>query len=167
MIHFITGGVRSGKSRHAMELAKSLSDNPVYLATARRWDDDFDERIEKHAADRDDSWELIEKEREIGEVDFSKRVVVIDCVTLWLTNYWMDTNQHMDDSLDFFKKDVDGLLRQDATFIVISNELGMGLHAENETGRKFADLQGWANQYVADKAEKATFMVSGLPINIK
>ena len=150
-----------------MRLAKSLSDHPVYLATARRWDDDFEKRIQRHVSDRDESWELIEKEREIGEMDFSKKVVVIDCVTLWLTNYWVDTKQDADESLRLFKKDIDSLLEQEGTFIIISNELGMGLHAESESGRKFADLQGWANQYVAKKSEKATFMVSGLPINLK
>ena len=167
MIYYISGGARSGKSRYAMRLAKSLSENPIYLATARLWDADFKQRINRHKTDRDDSWEVIEKEKNLFEIDFTLRVVVVDCITLWLTNYWMDLHQNMNTALSEFKNETDKLVLQDATFIFISNEIGMGLHPHEEKSRKFVDLQGWANQYVADKADKAIFMVSGLPIEVK
>jgi len=150
-----------------MKLAKSLSQKPIYVATARRWDIDFEERIDRHTADRDDSWEVIEKDTKLYELDFTNRAVVIDCITLWLTNYWVDTKQNVDSSLESFKKEIDLLVNQDATFIFISNELGMGLHPHEELSRKFVDLQGWANQYVAQKVDKAIFMVSGLPMILK
>ena len=66
-----------------------------------------------------------------------------------------------------FKEEIDQLAKKSTTWIIISNELGMGVHADSDSGRRFTDLQGWANQYVAQKAEKATFMVSGLPLTVK
>jgi adenosylcobinamide kinase/adenosylcobinamide-phosphate guanylyltransferase len=92
---------------------------------------------------------------------------VIDCVTLWLTNFFLDCNYHIEDSLQSFKKEIEHLNTLSGTYIIVSNEIGMGVHAETEIGRKFTDLQGWANQYVASCAEEAIFMVSGLPLYLK
>ena len=167
MIILITGGTRSGKSNHAQLLACSMSANPVYIATARRWDKEFENRIERHQNDRDERWETIEEERLVSTVPIEGKVVVIDCVTLWLTNFFMDSGNNTEASLIQFKNEIDLLSEMQATIIIISNELGMGLHAETETGRKFTDLQGWANQYIAAKASKVVFMVSGIPVLIK
>ena len=90
MIYYITGGTRSGKSSYAQKLALSLSDNPVYLATARKWDADFEQRIKRHQEDRDERWENIEEERHPSNLSLQGRVVVLDCVTLWLTNFFSD-----------------------------------------------------------------------------
>jgi adenosylcobinamide kinase/adenosylcobinamide-phosphate guanylyltransferase len=167
MIYYITGGTRSGKSSYAQKLALSLSDNPVYLATARKWDDDFKNRIKRHQQDRDERWENIEEEKNPSKLALQGRVVVLDCVTLWLTNFFSDTKYHVDDTLSLIKEEVDQLALIDATWIIISNEIGMGMHADTEIGRKFADLQGWINQHIAAKADKAIFMVSGLPLDLK
>lgn len=167
MVYYITGGARSGKSAYAQELALSLSSNPIYLATARNWDADFDQRIKRHQNDRDERWENIEEEKYPAKIDFTNRVVVLDCVTLWLTNFYVDTKYDIEASLSQIKVAFDEMVKQEATFIIISNELGMGLHADTESGRKFTDLQGWANQYIAKKADKAIFMVSGLPWVLK
>jgi adenosylcobinamide kinase/adenosylcobinamide-phosphate guanylyltransferase len=167
MIIFITGGARSGKSRYAQEMALQLSPSPVYLATARIWDTDFQERINRHKAERGPEWTNFESYRDLHLLPLQNQVVVIDCVTLWLTNYFTDLENDLEKSLAAFKQEMDQLCAMEATFIIISNELGMGLHASNEIGRKFTDLQGWANQYVAAKAEKAIFMVSGLPLYLK
>lgn len=167
MMYYITGGARSGKSSYAQELALSLSDSPVYLATARHWDDNFEERIERHKNDRDERWALLEEETQPGKLNLEKKVVVLDCITLWLTNLFVDFKNDIDKSLTFFKNEIDRLEEKNATFIIISNELGMGMHAETEIGRKFTDLQGWANQYIAKKADKAVFMVSGIPLILK
>ncbi len=167
MIYYITGGARSGKSAYAQQLALELSVNPIYLATARNWDADFDQRIKRHQSDRDNRWENIEEEKYPSKIDFKNRIVVLDCVTLWLTNFYVDTKYDIEEALMQIKIEIDALGKQDATFIIISNELGMGLHADTESGRKFTDLQGWTNQYIAKKANKAIFMVSGLPIVLK
>ncbi len=167
MIYYITGGTRSGKSSYAQQLALSLSDNPVYLATARKWDDDFKDRIKRHQQDRDERWENIEEEKNPSKLALKGRVVVLDCVTLWLTNFFSDAKYNVDDTLSLIKEEFDQLAKIDATWIIISNEIGMGMHADTEIGRKFADLQGWINQHIAAKADRAIFMVSGLPLNLK
>ena len=167
MIYYITGGARSGKSSYAMKMALDLSKNPVYVATARRWDGNFQDRIKHHEKGRDERWTTIEEELQISKLDLENRVVVIDCVTLWLTNFFVDFRQDVNKCLDAFKKEINKLQVKNATFIIVSNEIGMGVHAETEAGRKFTDLQGWANQYVAELADKAVFLVSGLPITLK
>jgi adenosylcobinamide kinase / adenosylcobinamide-phosphate guanylyltransferase len=166
-IIFITGGARSGKSRYAQQLALELSESPVYLATARHWDEDFKKRIQRHQSERDERWTSIEEEKYISKLSLSGKVVVMDCVTLWLTNFFTDTKYDIESSLQQCKDEIDGLNSVNNTFIIISNELGMGMHADTELGRKFTDLQGWLNQYIAQKADKVVFMVSGIPLTIK
>ena len=165
--YYITGGARSGKSSHAQKLALSLSNNPIYIATARKWDAEFQKRIDRHQSDRDDRWESIEAEKHLSLLDLSNRVAVIDCVTLWLTNFFVDTQYDIEASLKAFKSEIQSLAQQNTTLIIISNEIGMGVHAETEIGRKFTDLQGWANQYLGQLADEVTFMVSGIPMKIK
>ena len=164
---FITGGARSGKSRYAQELALELSQAPVYLATARHWDDDFKKRIQRHQSERDERWTSIEEEKYISKLSLNGKVIVMDCVTLWLTNFFTDTKYDIESSLQQCKDEINGLDTVNNTFIIISNELGMGMHADTEIGRKFTDLQGWLNQYIAQKANKVVFMVSGIPVVIK
>lgn len=163
-IIFITGGVRSGKSRHAQEIALSLSNNPVYLATARKWDEDFVQRIQKHQHDRDERWTNIEEEKHFSSLPLDERVVVIDCITLWLTNFFVDMDNDIHQCLAAVEKEIRLLKQRPGTFIIITNEIGMGLHADSPVGRKFADLQGWTNQLIARQADEAIFMVSGRPI---
>lgn len=167
MICFITGGARSGKSRYAGQLAKSLSEHPVYVATARIWDEDFRRRVDRHITDRDEHWTVIEEEEHIGKIDYTGKVTVIDCLTLWLANFFADHKGKIDRCLELAKSELEAIDERNGTVIIISNELGMGLHAETESGRKFTDLQGWINQYVAEKADKVILMVSGIPITIK
>ncbi|OLY93790.1 adenosylcobinamide kinase /adenosylcobinamide-phosphate guanylyltransferase [Cnuella takakiae] len=169
MIHFITGGARSGKSRYAQELALGLSQNPVYLATAKQPQNDaeFSERIHRHQADRDERWTTLEEPLYPSQQALQGKVVVIDCVTLWLTNIGGRHRYNAAPTLSDLQKEVDALAALEGHFFIISNELGMGLHANTEIGRRFTDLQGWANQYIAAKADKVSFMVSGLPLHLK
>lgn len=164
----ITGGARSGKSGYAQKQALILSQNPVYVATAKRYDDEeFNNRINRHVTDRDERWTTIEEQLTINSLELDNKVVVIDCVTLWLTNFFSVHKYDVEHSLNAMKKEIDALLLKKARFFIITNELGMGVHAETETGRKFTDLQGWANQYIAARAGKVVFMVSGIPLTIK
>lgn len=167
MVYYITGGERSGKSSYAQQLAESLSKAPYYLATSRIWDKDFQKRVDRHVSDRDERWTTIEEEKNISSVIPKNSTVVIDCVTLWLTNFYVDTKNDVQESLALAKKEIDKLVEIDATIIIISNEIGMGLHAQTEVGRNFTELQGWVNQYIAKKSDEATFMVSGLPLKLK
>lgn len=167
MIYYITGGERSGKSGYAQNLALELSNSPYYLATSRVWDGDFEKRVERHISDRDERWTTIEEEKHLGSLDLKGKTVVVDCVTLWLTNWYVDTKNDVEQCLEKGKKELEKLFQQKANIIIISNEIGMGIHAQTEVGRKFTELQGWMNQYIAPKADKATFMVSGLPMTLK
>lgn len=167
MIFYITGGERSGKSSHAQNLALSLSNTPKYIATSRIWDDDHKKRIDRHIADRDERWTSIEEEKVLSKMINPKDIVVIDCVTLWLTNFFIDTKNDIEKSLELAKTEFNKLLDIDATIIIISNEIGMGVHAQTDVGRKFTELQGWMNQHIAKHADKATMMVSGIPLTLK
>ena len=86
MIHYVSGGQRSGKSAYAMALATQLSTQPVYLATSRIWDSQHHARIRRHQDDRDETWRTIEEEIHLSRHDLRHQTVVMDCVTLWLTN---------------------------------------------------------------------------------
>ncbi|MGE4585793.1 MAG: bifunctional adenosylcobinamide kinase/adenosylcobinamide-phosphate guanylyltransferase [Mangrovibacterium sp.] len=166
-VTFITGGARSGKSSFAQQLAEQRSGRPVYLATARIMDADFARRVERHRADRGPQWETVEQGKWLSTVVPEGRTVVVDCLTLWLTNFFFDLEQDVDKTLEQARTEWTALLEKKADLIVVSNELGMGVHPENELARKFADVQGWMNQYVARRAGEVYLMVSGIAVKIK
>ena len=95
------------------------------------------------------------------------RVVVIDCVTLWCTNFFMEFDSNVASSLEAVKKEFDKFTQQDATFIFVTNEIGWGGVSENKLQRKFTDLQGWTNQDIASHADDVYLMASGIPVKIK
>ena len=166
-IILITGGQRSGKSSKAEELALSLSENPVYMATAHVWDEEFRERVRRHQERRGPQWTIIEEETALSKHDMTGRVVVIDCVTLWLTNFFFANESNTDISIELAKAEFDAFTSKDATYIFVTNEIGSGGVSDNALQRKFTDLQGWMNQYIAQKADEVILMVSGIAVNIK
>ncbi len=166
-IIMITGGTRSGKSHFAQEMALKLSRQPIYLATSRIWDDEHLARIRRHQADRGPEWINMEEEKQLSKHDFNGQVVLVDCVTLWLTNYFFDNQSDTELSLKQAKAEFDLLTTQEATFIFVTNEIGLGGHAVNDLQRHFTDLQGWMNQFIAQKAQEVYWMVSGIDVKIK
>ena len=168
-ITFITGGARSGKSSYAQNQALLLSDNPAYIATAKVYENDheFKDRVQRHQSDRDERWTSIEEQLYVHKLQLNNRIIVIDCVTLWLTNFFSLFKYDVQQSLNAFKQEIDIISKTNNRFFIISNEIGMGIHAETEIGRKFTDLQGWANQYIASKANKVVLMISGIPLVVK
>ena len=173
-IILITGGQRSGKSQYAERLALSLSPNPVYVATAHIWDDEFRQRVEKHQERRGPEWTNIEEEKFLSRHDLTGRVAVIDCITLWCTNFFTPVdsqlstvNSQLSTILTALKAEFDRFTQQDATFIFVTNEIGSGGVSDNAVQRKFTDLQGRMNQYVAQHADEVTLMVCGIPVKIK
>ena len=166
-IILITGGQRSGKSSKAEELALSLSENPVYMATAHVWDEEFRERVRRHQERRGPQWTNIEEEMTLSKHDMTGRVVVIDCVTLWLTNFFFANDSNTDVSLEQAKAEFDKFTEAEATYIFVTNEIGSGGVSDNAIQLKFTDLQGWMNQYIAQKADEVILMVSGISVNIK
>ena len=167
-IVLITGGERSGKSAYAEQLALSLSPTPVYMATAHPWDEEFRERIRRHQERRGPQWTNIEEERELSRHDVEGRVVLVDCLTLWATNYFFEREaETVDKVLDELKAEFDRFTHQDATFIFVTNEIGMGGVSPNAVQRRFTDLMGWLNQYVASQADEVVLMVSGISLKVK
>jgi adenosylcobinamide kinase/adenosylcobinamide-phosphate guanylyltransferase len=166
-IILITGGQRSGKSTKAEELALSLSPNPVYLATAHIWDDEFRERVRRHQERRGPQWTNIEEELLLSRHDLTDRVAVIDCVTLWLTNFFFANDSDVEKSLESAKREFDAFTAHDAIFIFVTNEIGLGGVSDNAIQRRFTDLQGWMNQYIAARADEVILIVSGIPVTIK
>ena len=148
-IILITGGARSGKSSYAEKMALKLSPNPIYMATARVWDEEFRQRVIKHQQARGPEWTNIEEEKELSKYDVTGKVILIDCVTLWCTNYFFEYQGNVKQALELAKQEFDRFTTQEATFIFVTNEIGMGGTSENELQRKFTDMQGWLNQYVA------------------
>lgn len=166
-IILITGGQRSGKSSYAEKLALSLSPAPVYMATSRIWDEEFRQRVIKHQERRGSEWTNIEEEKELSRHSLEGRVILIDCVTLWCTNFFFDLDADVDAALQAVQQEFDRFTRQNATFIFVTNEIGSGAVSENVLQRRFTDLQGWANQYIASKADRVVWMISGIPVSIK
>lgn len=165
-IILITGGARSGKSRYAEQLARSLTSNPVYVATAHIWDKEFGERVRRHQERRGPEWTTIEEEKQLSRHNLEGRVAVIDCITLWCTNYFFEMKD-VDATLDALKDEFDRFTTPEATYIFVTNEIGMGGVSDNDVQRRFTDLQGWMNQYVASKADEVVLMVAGIPVKIK
>lgn len=162
-IILITGGQRSGKSEYAERLALSLSDTPIYMATAHICDEEFRKRVRLHQERRGPQWTNIEEEKHLSHHDVQGRVVLIDCCTLWLTNFFTDTMESIKEVADEF----DRFTAQDATFIFVTNEIGMGGTSSNAAQRRFTDLLGWLNQHIAAVADEVVLMVSGISVKVK
>lgn len=189
----VTGGQRSGKSSFAEKMALKLShsesisgkvSSPVYLATAHIWDAEFAKRVNNHKSRRGACWTNIEEERYLSNHDFEGRVVLVDCLTLWATNFFFDLSsgagegeengngvskgeEIVNKTLELLKAEFLQLIKQDATFIFVTNEIGMGGVPENFVQRKFTDLLGWFNQFVAEQCDTVYLMTCGIPMKIK
>ena len=171
-ILLITGGQRSGKSTYAEQLTLKMSDHPIYIATARVCDEEFADRVAHHQSRRGPQWTNIEEERHLSRHDLKGRVVLVDCITLWCTNFMFnavkeDELPDINRVLEEVKAEFDRLVSQEATFIFVTNEIGSGGVSTNPLQRRFTDLQGWVNQYVAARADTVVLMVSGIPVTIK
>ena len=157
----------------AERMALSLADNPVYMATAHIWDDEFRQRVRLHQQRRGPQWTNIEEERQLSRHDVSGRVVVIDCITLWCNNFFFDRTKadweqpSVEEALAAVQAEFDRFTSQDATFIFVTNEIGSGGVSTDAVQRRFTDLEGWMNQYVASRADEVILMVSGIAVKIK
>ncbi len=172
-IILVTGGQRSGKSVYAEQLALQHSDTPLYIATARVWDDEMRHRVRLHQERRGPCWTTIEQDGELGGIDIGGRVALIDCVTHWCTNRYLDMSGPdgaLPDSSDVqaaLKRDFDRFTSQEGTFIFVTNEIGCGGISDNAMMRQFTDVQGMMNQYIASTADEVVLMVSGIAVKIK
>ena len=154
-----------------MTLAEDISrENRVYVATCVPYDDEMKDRVRKHQDERDDTWKTVESALHLpGTVrkeGSSADVILIDCLTLWVTNMLM--NDFEDESIE---KEVfsliDEIKKTPCPVILVSNEVGAGIVPENSLARKFRDIAGFVNQKVAKSADKVVWMVAGIPVEIK
>ncbi len=172
-ITFVIGGVRSGKSRYAVEYAKASQRHVTFIATARAADDEMKERIKTHQASRPPEWDLIEETTDMASViknlnkkHARKEVVIVDCLGLYITNLFMD--DHSDESMIRNMSDfLDACLVSQHDIFIVSNEVGQGIVPEHLLGRRFRDVLGLSNQMIARKADKVIVMQCGIPVTIK
>ena len=167
MIHLITGGQRSGKSEFAEKLILTKTTQPVYLATSRVWDDNHRKRIKAHKIRRGNNWHNIEEEKFLSKHDLNGRVVLLDCITLWLNNFFFDNEENDEKTISEAKEELNKIFSQNCDWIIVTNELGLGGHPGNEIALRFNDIQGFINQYIAEKADVVTMVISGIPMEIK
>lgn len=166
-IILVTGGQRSGKSQFSETLALKYSETPVYVATAHIADDEFRERVRLHRERRGPNWGSIEEEIELSRHDMTGKTALVDCVTMWITNVFFSHNEDRDLSLRLLKDEFDRFTAKAGTFIFVSNEIGSGVIPGDAMTRKFVDLQGWFNQYIASRADEVYLTVAGIPIKVK
>ena len=170
----IIGGARSGKSQFAQELACQLSDRVLFVATAEAGDEEMRARIEAHKKARPKTWHTLETPTKVGkkisEYVGKADVVIIDCITMLVSNLLAGQGDDRTEE-ERIKTEIDRLIecidRMDATFIIISNEVGLGLVPDNRLGRLYRDLLGRANQLLAEQADEVYLMVAGIPVEIK
>ena len=167
-ITLVTGGQRSGKSEFAESLALKLSQRPAYLATARIFDEEMQQRVDLHKRRREDRWINLEEPLYVGETDLREAdVILLDCLTLLSTNWFFEDKEDVERSLRDIREQIGKLISKGKSVIIVTNEIGMGGVSENAMQRKFTDLQGWMNQYVASIADDVYLLVSGIPLKIK
>lgn len=169
-LYFITGGARSGKSSFAEKLAEHAAGKRAYIATAQALDPEMVERIERHRRRRGAAWDTFEEPLAVEELlrKLSERydVVLLDCVTLWLSNI-MARSVEDDDVLKRADELAASLCAFRGVVIVVSNEVGLGIVPDNPIARRFRDLAGILNQTLAQKAHEAYLMAAGIPVKIK
>jgi adenosylcobinamide kinase/adenosylcobinamide-phosphate guanylyltransferase len=184
MIHLVLGGARSGKSLFAEQCLQQVSNKSseiIYIATATADDDEMTKRIDHHQQRRPNEWRTIEQPKllsaEIAKLDATKSVM-IDCMTLWLSN-WLcafDASAESDESLlqenvDHWQQESTDFFQQlkscNANVVIVSNEVGSGIVPLGELSRTFVDHAGWLNQSLAKLADQVTLVVAGCPMIIK
>ncbi|WP_444816587.1 bifunctional adenosylcobinamide kinase/adenosylcobinamide-phosphate guanylyltransferase [Stutzerimonas frequens] len=169
MLELILGGARSGKSRFAERLAADSGLAVTYIATSQALDGEMTWRIAHHRERRPAHWALVEEPLQLARVLREQAVVnrclLVDCLTLWLTNLLMlDDPARLAEERDALLECLDGL---PGRVLLVSNETGLGVVPLGELTRRYVDEAGWLHQAVAERAQRVTFMVAGLPMTLK
>ena len=168
MIELIIGGARSGKSEYALTKAQGLAGKQTFVATAEAKDGEMQSRIDRHQNERGADWHLIEEPLDLSSLiqQFTADdIVLVDCLTLWLTN-WLcsDTPELWTREKEAF---IESLERSPANWLLVSNEVGMGVTPMGELSRQFVDECGWLHQALAQAADRVTMVMFGLPQTLK
>jgi len=169
MLNLILGGARSGKSRLAEQLASDSGLPVTYIATSEPLDGEMNERVRLHHQRRPADWGLIEEPLALAAVlrreATEGRCLLVDCLTLWLTNLLMlDNDQRLAEERDAL---LDCLAQLPGTVILVSNETGLGVVPMGELTRRYVDQAGWLHQAVAERCQRVVLTVAGLPLMLK
>jgi len=169
VLELILGGARSGKSRFAERLAAESGLAVTYIATSQALDGEMTARIAHHRERRPAHWALVEEPLQLARVLREQaavnRCLLVDCLTLWLTNLLMlDDAMRLAEERDALLECLDGL---PGRILLVSNETGLGVVPLGELTRRYVDEAGWLHQAVAERAQRVTFMVAGLPMTLK
>ena len=166
-VTLVLGGARSGKSRHAEALIEAAGGRRVYLATATAGDGEMADRIAAHRARRGDTWETVEAPIDLAgalqQATAADAAVLVDCLTLWLSNLMMAERDVGDETARL----IAALPALSGPVVFVSNEVGLGIVPDNALARRFRDEAGRLHQAVAEIADRVVFMVAGLPISVK
>ena len=178
--HLVLGGARSGKTRFALDEATRLAAERdcgvVYIATAEARDEEMSSRIARHRTERPAHWRTIEAPLRLSDVIASVRssgVVIVDCLTLWLSNALLtdfdEMHPHAESPTWTLERQafLSHVSRHAGAIVLVSNEVGSGIVPPSPLARRFQDEQGWLNQEVARICDKVTLMVAGLPLTAK
>lgn len=165
----ILGGVRSGKSRLAESLAINSGKQVLYVATATIGDDEMQARIDQHKANRPDEWIIVEEPLQLANVikEYSNKnySIVIDCLTLWITNLLLADDNH---AMAAEREALINVLKEiDDEITLVSNETGMGIIPLGDLTRRFGDEAGITNQLIATICDRVILTVAGLPLVLK
>lgn len=177
MIRLILGGARSGKSRLAEQLAQSFALDVTYIATAQAWDAEMQSRIEHHQNQRPTDWTVLEEPIYLADllekIDQPEQVILVDCLTLWMTNLLLNQDENSQDvhlaelQMQECKKLLKILPTLQAHIILVSNETGLGVVPMGEVSRKFVDESGRLHQQLGKIADQVIFCVAGFPMYLK
>jgi len=166
----ILGGCRSGKSSHALQLAESMGPRRVFVATCVPHDEEMQRRVDLHRQERGDSWTTrevpVDLAGTIRNTDSSTDVMLVDCLTLWLSNLLME-NDDEDRIRESIRDLADAVGSAACGMILVSNEVGAGIVPENRLARHYRDLAGWTNQAMAAACNRVIWTVAGIPVTIK
>lgn len=169
-IVFVTGGVRSGKSKFAADLAAKAGKNVVFMATCEPRDAEMRRRIRLHVEARPKNWKTIEEPRsvatEIAKLPAKTDAILLDCLTLLVTNLLLAGSNEAE-ILEEMRKIIENSKKYSKKSVFISNEVGMGIVPENKLARDFRDISGKVNQLFASKSSEAYLLVSGIPVKLK
>ena len=180
-IILLLGGARSGKSHYAQQYALQNGEKILFVATATAGDEDIRLRIAKHKKDRPSNWRTLEATTEIGtQIEAhagDAELIIIDCITMLVNNIFSRYDDKQFDTIEetALEKAVVAEIEQlqkcfkklDASFLIISNEVGLGLVPDNRMGRLYRDILGRANQMLAQTADEVFLLVAGIPLRIK
>jgi adenosylcobinamide kinase / adenosylcobinamide-phosphate guanylyltransferase len=167
----VIGGVRSGKSSLALDMCNNMEGSRFFLATAQAFDEEMEYRIRRHQQERGGEWTTVEESIDIAQkimkLDSDESIILVDCLTLWLSNLYMK----YETDVGMVYKEIDKLVKTlpdiKGRVVLVSNEVGMGIVPENKLARMYRDASGHMNRKIAKVAEKVVITFAGIPVVLK